>query len=327
MTVVETAMTRAAILDDYQHVALELADWKSLAPDVEVTVVHEHIADHDKLAARIKDCEIVVLMRERTPFPRALFEKLPNLKLLITTGPRNRSIDMDAAAEHKVVVCGTASLGNPTAELTWALILAITRNVTYEDRALRLGSWQKYAPGPGLAGRTLGVIGLGRQGAAVAKIGKAFDMKVIGWSQNLKKERCDELGVEFAPSKEELLRRSDIVTVHLILSPRSQGTIGAREIGLMKKTAYLVNTSRGPLVDEAALVAALGKKQIAGAALDVYDVEPLPLDSPMRRVDHAVITPHLGYGSLDNFQQMYATAIEDIRAWLGSKPQNVIKAA
>ncbi len=319
-------MTRAAILDDYQNVALDVADWKTLAPEVEVTVVHEHIADEEKLAARIGDCEIVVIMRERTPFPRSLFEKLPKLKLLVTTGPRNRSVDMEAATARGVTVCGTASLGNPTAELTWGLILAVTRNITYEDRALREGAWQKYPPGPGLAGRTLGVIGLGRQGAAVAKIGKAFDMKVLAWSQNLKKERCDELGVEFASSKDELLRRSDIVTVHLILSERSKGTIGAREIGLMKKTAYLVNTSRGPLVDEKAMIEALQAKRIAGAAVDVYDVEPLPPDSPMRRLDHAVVAPHLGYGSLDNFEQMYATAIEDIRAWLAGSPKNVIKA-
>jgi phosphoglycerate dehydrogenase-like enzyme len=318
------AMKRAAILDDYQNVALELADWKSLAPDVETRVVHEHIADEDALAARIGDCEIVVLMRERTPFPSSLFEKLPKLELLVTTGPRNRSIDMDAARDQGVIVCGTASLGNPTAELTWGLILALTRNITYEDRALRLGAWQKYPPGPGLSGQTLGVIGLGRQGGAVAKIGKAFDMKVIAWSRNLKKERCDQLGVEQCASLDDLMRRSDVVTVHLILSTRSEGTIGAAEIALMKKSAYLVNTSRGPLVDEAALIAALQKKRIAGAALDVFDEEPLPLDSPMRRLDHAVLTPHLGYGSLDNFRQMYATAIDDIRAWLGGTPQNVI---
>ncbi len=319
-------MKRAAILDDYQNVALSVADWSRLAPEIEVTAVHEHIADEDALAKRIGDCEIVVIMRERTAFPRSLFDKLPNLKLLVTTGPRNRSVDLAAAAEHGVTVCGTASLGNPTAELTWGLILAVTRNITYEDRALRLGSWQKYAPGPGLAGRTLGVIGLGRQGAAVAKIGKAFDMKVLAWSQNLTQARCDELGVALAPSKDDLLRQSDIVTVHLILSERSKGTIGAREIGLMKKTAYLINTSRGPLVEEKALIEALEAKRIAGAGIDVFDVEPLPLDHPMRRLDHAVITPHLGYGSLDNFEQMYATAIDDIRAWLAGKPQKVITA-
>ncbi len=319
-------MKRAAILDDWQNVALSVADWNSLAPEIEVTVVHEHIADESKLAQRIGDCEIVVIMRERTAFPRSLFDKLPSLKLLVTTGPRNRSVDLDAAAAHGVTVCGTPSLGNPTAELTWGLILAVTRNITYEDRALRLGSWQKYPPGPGVAGRTLGVIGLGRQGGAVAKLGKAFGMKVIAWSQNLKKERCDELGVELAPSKDDLLRQSDIVTVHLILSERSKGTLGTREIGLMKKTAYLINTSRGPLVDEKALIAALEKKVIAGAGIDVYDEEPLPLDSPMRRLDHAVVLPHLGYGSLDNFEQMYATAIDDIRAWLAGSPKNVIEA-
>jgi len=317
-------MKRAAILDDYQNVALSLADWNSLKPDVEAVAVHEHIADEDKLAERIKDFEILVIMRERTAFPRSLLEKLPKLELLVSTGPRNRSVDVKAAKERGVTVCGTPSLGNPTAELCWGLIIAAMRNIPAEDRATRLGAWERYAPGPGLAGRTLGVIGLGRQGGAVAKIGKAFDMKVLAWSQNLKKERCDELGVELAPSKDDLLRRSDVVTIHLLLSDRTRALIGAREFGLMKKTAYFVNTSRGPIVDEKALIEALDKRVIAGAALDVFDIEPLPLDHPLRRNEHAVITPHLGYGSLDNFEQMYATAIDDIKAWLAGKPKNVM---
>jgi phosphoglycerate dehydrogenase-like enzyme len=318
-------MKRAAILDDWQRVALSLGDWQSLAPDVETVAFPDHIADEGKLAERLASFEIVVLMRERTPMPRSLFDKLPKLELVVTTGPRNRSIDMKAAKERGVVVCGTPSLGDPTAELTWGLILAVMRNIPYEDRSTRLGAWQNAAPGPGLAGKTLGVIGLGRQGGAVAKIGKAFGMKVLAWSQNLTAQRCADIGVEQAPSKDELLRRSDVVTVHLLLSARTQGLIGRREFSLMKPTAYFINTSRGPIVLEAALIEALEKRTIMGAGLDVFDIEPLPLDSPMRRLEHAVITPHLGYGSLDNFAQMYATAVEDIRAWLGGRPKNVIE--
>lgn len=317
-------MKRAAILDDYQHVALTLADWNSLAPEVQVEAIHEHIADEDRLAARLKDFEILVIMRERTAFPRSLLEKLPKLELLVSTGPRNRSVDVKFAKAKGVTVCGTPSLGNPTAELCWGLIIAVMRNIPAEDRATRLGAWQHHAPGPGLAGKTLGVIGLGRQGGAVAKLGKAFDMKVIAWSQNLKKERCDELGVEFCSSKDELLGRADVITIHLLLSDRTRHLIGAREFGLMKKTAYFINTSRGPIVDEAALIDTLEKKAIAGAALDVFDIEPLPRDHTLRRLDNTVIAPHLGYGSLDNFEQMYRTAVDDIQAWLKDAPKNVM---
>jgi len=204
------------------------------------------------------------------------------------------------------------------------LIIAVMRNIPAEDRATRLGAWQHYAPGPGLAGKTMGIIGLGRQGGGVAKLAKAFDMKLLAWSQNLKKERCDELGAELAPSKDDLLRRSDVITIHLLLSPRTRGLIGSREFGLMKKTAYFVNTSRGPIVDEAALIDALERQVIAGAALDVFDIEPLPLDHKLRRLDNTVIAPHLGYGSLDNFEQMYRTAIDDIKAWLAGTPKNVM---
>jgi phosphoglycerate dehydrogenase-like enzyme len=318
-------MKRAAILDDYQGVALKLADWNALKPDVEAISIHEHIADEGKLAERLKDFEILVIMRERTPFPRALFEKLPKLELLISTGPRNRSVDMQAAKERGVVVCGTPSLGNPTAELCWGLILAVTRHIAFEDRSTRLGTWQRTL-GPGLAGQTLGIIGLGRVGGSIAKFGKAFDMKVLGWSQNLKQERCNELGIEKAASKDDLLRRSDIVTIHLILSPRTRGLIGAKEFALMKRTAYFVNTSRGPIVDEKALIDALNDRTIEAAALDVFDTEPLPLDHPLRRNEHTVITPHIGYVSLDNLTQMYATAIGNIQAWLKGAPKNVMAA-
>jgi len=317
-------MKRAAILDDYQNVGLALADWKSLGAEVQVEAIHEHIADEDKLADRLKDFEILIIMRERTAFPRSLLEKLPKLELLISTGPRNRSVDVKFAKERGVTVCGTASLGNPTAELCIGLIIAVMRNIPAEDRATRLGTWQHYPPGPGLQGKTLGLIGLGRQGGGVAKLAKAFDMKLLAWSQNLTKERCEELGAELAPSKDDLLRRSDVITIHLLLSERTRNLIGAREFGLMKKTAYFVNTSRGPIVNEAALIDTLERKAIAGAALDVFDIEPLPLDHKLRRLDNTVIAPHLGYGSLDNFDQMYRTALENIKAWLAGSPKNVM---
>jgi phosphoglycerate dehydrogenase-like enzyme len=317
-------MKRAAILDDYQHVALSLADWKSLAPDVQVETIHEHIADEDKLAARLKDFEILVIMRERTAFPRSLLEKLPKLELLVSTGPRNRSVDVKFAKERGIVVCGTHSLGNPTAELCIGLIIAVMRNIPAEDRATRLGAWQHFPPGPGLQGKTLGLIGLGRQGGGVAKLAQAFDMKLLAWSQNLKKERCDEFGAELAPSLDDLLKRSDVITIHLLLSDRTRNLIGAREFGLMKKTAYFINTSRGPIVNEAALIDTLERKAIAGAALDVFDIEPLPLDHKLRRLDNTVIAPHLGYGSLDNFDQMYRTAVDNIKAWLAGTPKNVM---
>ena len=318
-------MRRVAILDDYQGVALGLADWKSLGADVEVTALNDHVADEDKLARRIGDCEIAVIMRERTPFPRSLIDKLPNLKLLVTTGMRNRSVDVKAANERGITVCGTLSQAAPTYELAWALIMAIARQVPLEDRLTRAGAWQRTL-GINLAKKTLGVIGLGRVGTAIAKIGRAFDMRVIAWSQNLTAARCAEVGVEFCPSKDELLKQSDFVTIHLILGPRNRGLIGARELGLMKPTSYLVNTSRGPIVDEPALIEALRQGTIGGAALDVFDVEPLPRDHPLRNMPNTVITPHIGYVSRDNLEQMYKTAVDNIRAWMAGKPQNVVLA-
>jgi phosphoglycerate dehydrogenase-like enzyme len=314
-------VTRVAILDDYQDVARGLADWKSLPADV--VVFRDHLSDESQVAARLADFDVVVAMRERTPFPRSLFERLPRLRLLITTGMRNASIDLRAAADRGVVVSGTAGLPSPTAELTWALILALVRHVPREDRATRDGRWQETL-GTTLKGRTLGVLGLGQLGSRVARVGKAFEMDVIAWSQNLTAERATAVGAALAGSKDELLTRADIVTIHLVLSERTRGLLGARELGLLRRTTYLVNTSRGPIVDEDALIATLRAGRIAGAGLDVYDEEPLPLDHPLRGLPNTVITPHLGYVTEETYQIFYSQALEDIRAFLANAPVRVL---
>ena len=316
-----TRVTRVAILDDYQDVARRLADWKSLPADV--AVFRDHLSDESQVAARLADFDVVVAMRERTPFPRSLFERLPRLRLLVTTGMRNASIDLRAAADRGVVVSGTAGLPSPTAELTWALILALVRHVPREDRATRDGRWQETL-GTTLKGRTLGVLGLGQLGSRVARVGKAFEMDVIAWSQNLTAERAAAVGATLAGSKDELLTRADIVTIHLVLSERTRGLLGARELGLLRPTAYLVNTSRGPIVDESALIATLRAGRISGAGLDVYDEEPLPLDHPLRGLPNTVITPHLGYVTEETYQIFYSEALEDIRAFLANAPVRVL---
>lgn len=315
-------MTRIAILDDYQNVALHMADWSALPKDVEVRVFSDHLHDQDALAGRLQDCEIVMAMRERTPFPRSLFARLPQLKLLTTTGMRNAAIDMHAASDHGVVVCGTGGVVYPTAELTWGLILSLLRHIHREDRATRGGRWQ-IDMGIGLNGKTLGVIGLGNLGSQVAAVGKAFQMNVIAWSQNLTAERASSLGATLV-SKDELLARSDIVTIHLVLSDRTRGLIGARELGLMKPSAYIVNTSRGPIVDEAALVAALQNKHLAGAGLDVFDVEPLGLDHPLRQLENTVITPHIGYVTTETYKIFFEQTVENIAAFLDGTPIRVL---
>jgi phosphoglycerate dehydrogenase-like enzyme len=314
-------VTRVAILDDYQDVAGRLADWKSLP--AEVVLFRDHLSDEPKVAARLADFDVVVAMRERTPFPRSLFDRLPRLRLLVTTGMRNASIDLRAAAERGVVVSGTAGLPSPTAELTWALLLALVRHVPREDRATREGRWQETL-GTTLKGRTLGVLGLGQLGSRVARVGNAFEMGVIAWSQNLTAERAAAVGAALAESRDELLARADIVTIHLVLSDRTRGLVGARELGLMRPTAYLVNTSRGPIVDEGALIATLRAGKIAGAGLDVYDEEPLPADHPLRRLPNTVITPHLGYVTEETYQIFYSQALEDIRAFLAGAPVRVL---
>ena len=310
-------MKRCAIIDDYQECALALGDWRSLAPEVEVAVCKDHLDDEDAIVDRLGDFEIVCIMRERTPFPRSLIEKLPKLALLLSSGARNRSIDLDAARDHGVIVCDTPWTSNPTVELTWGLIFAVVRNIPLEDRSTRLGAWQRTV-GPELNGKVLGVLGAGRIGGRVATVGQAFGMTVIGWSQNLTQERCAELGIDLV-TKDELFARSDVLTIHLVLSDRSRGLVGPDDIARMKPSAFLVNTARGPIVDEAALVGALEKQAIAGAALDVFDVEPLPLDHPLRRLENTVITPHLGYVSVENYREFYAGAIANVRTWLDGR--------
>jgi phosphoglycerate dehydrogenase-like enzyme len=316
-------MTRVAILDDYQGVARQMADWATLPAGTELVVFADHLKGVGEVAARLADFDAVVAMRERTAFPRALLEKLPRLKLLVTTGMRNASIDVGAAVERGIVVCGTSGLPYPTAELTWGLILALLRRIPTEDRATREGQWQ-VSCGLGLNGKTLGVLGLGNLGSRVAKVGRAFEMEVLAWSQNLTAARAAEVGATLV-AKDELLARSDVVSIHLVLSDRTRGLVGARELASMKRTAHLVNTSRGPIVDEAALVAALRAGTIAGAGLDVYDDEPLTLDHPLRNLPNTVITPHLGYVTDEGYRIFYGQALEDVKAWLGGQPVRVIK--
>ncbi len=315
-------MTKVAVLDDYQGVALEMADWSSLPDGVEVDIFSDHLSDEDEVAGRLRAYDAVVAMRERTPFRRGLLERLPNLRLLVTTGMRNASIDVGVANDNGVTVCGTNGLPYPTAELTWGLILALARKIPTEDRATREGHWQ-VTMGEGLQGKTLGALGLGNLGSQMATVGVAFGMRVIAWSQNLTADRASQFGAELV-SKEELLRSSDILTIHTILSRRTRGLIGADELAMMKRSAYLVNTSRGPIVDEEALIAALRSGAIAGAGLDVFDVEPLPLDHPLRSLPNTVLTPHMGYVTSETYRIFYGDAVEDIRAFLAGAPVRVI---
>jgi phosphoglycerate dehydrogenase-like enzyme len=315
---------RCAILDDYQNVALKLADWSKIAKDVEIKVFNEAVNRSNNDTIRdLKGFDIVVMMRERTRFPRPVIEALPDLKLLITTGAYNASIDMKACAERGIVVSGTGGFGNPTTGITFGLILELTRRIGWENARMKSGVPWQATLGMDIEGKTLGLLGLGRLGARAAGVGKAFGMKLIAWSQNLTAERCKEVGAELV-SKDDLFRNSDFITIHLVLSDRSRGLVGARELELMKRSAHLINTSRGPIVDEKALLDALNKKQIAGAGLDVFDVEPLPLDHPYRKLDNVVLTPHLGYVSQQNYERYYPDIVEDIRGFLDGKPVRVI---
>ncbi|WP_236791278.1 D-2-hydroxyacid dehydrogenase family protein [Amycolatopsis sp. GM8] len=311
---------KIAILDDYQNVALDLADWKSLGAEIEVFT--SHIADPDDLVARLAGAEVVVAMRERTRFPADVLARLTDLKLLVSTGQRNAAIDLKATERHGILVCGTGYLSHPTAEHTWALILAAARHLDVELPAMRAGGWQSTVGIP-LHGRTLGLLGLGRLGSRVAKVGQAFGMETIAWSQNLTAERAAEHDVA-AVSKEELFARADVLSVHLVLSKRTRGLVGAAELALMKPDALLVNTSRGPIVDEAALVEALRDKKIGGAALDVFDAEPLPAGHPLRTLDNAVLTPHLGYVTQDVYEIFFRDAVEDIAAYQAGSPVRVM---
>ncbi len=314
-----------AVLDDYQNVALTLADWAPVAGDVDVTVFNKPLGDAEQIARTLADYSIICLMRERTPFPRAMFEKLPNLKLLVTTGMRNAAIDTAAAKDHNVTLCGTDSAGHPTAELAVGLMIDLARRISLENARIKAGEPWQITIGNDLYGKTLGIIGLGKLGTRVAKVGLAFGMKVIAWSQNLTPEKCREIGVDYA-SKEDLLRQADFITIHLVLSDRSRGLIGAKELSSMKPSAFLINTSRGPIVEEKALVAALQARTIAGAGLDVYDTEPLPRDHPLRKMPYAITTPHLGYVTEDNYRTFYRQTVEAIRAFLDGKPVRVISA-
>jgi phosphoglycerate dehydrogenase-like enzyme len=313
---------KLAILDDYQGVALKTADWRVLGDTVAITVFDHHLKGADRVAAALADFEIVCAMRERTPFPRALFESLPKLRLLVTTGARNDAIDLEAAADQSVTVCGTSSTARSTVEHTWALILAAARNLALEDRRMREGRWQATI-GFELAGRTLGIIGLGRLGSQVAEIGRAFQMHVLAWSQNLTVEKARAAGADLV-SKEELLGRADVVTIHLRLSGRTRDLIRTPDLAAMKPTAWLVNTSRGPIVNEADLIDTLERRVIAGAALDVYDEEPLRADHPLRRLENTVLSPHLGYVTHDTYRVFYAGVVEAIRGWLDGNPVRVL---
>jgi phosphoglycerate dehydrogenase-like enzyme len=317
-------MLRIAVLDDYQYVAATYADWSRVPEPVEAVEFAEHVDDADPLVRRLQPFDVVVAMRERTAFPRSVLERLPNLRLLVTTGARNPAIDVAAAAEHGITVCGTRAHAPGTAELTWALVLAVARHLPQEDASVRAGGWQQTI-GTDLAGGTLGLLGLGRLGERVARIGLAFEMDVVAWSANLTDERAAEVGVRRAASKEELLRTADVVSVHLQLSDRTRGLVGARELELMKPSAILVNTSRGPIVDEAALVRALREGTIAGAGLDVFDVEPLPRHHPLRELRRAVLTPHLGYVTEKTYEVFYGDAVEDVAAWRAGDPVRVVQ--
>ena len=310
-------MTRlgCAILDDYLNLALNAADWSLIADRVDLTVFREPFSSEPAAARALKDFEIICAMRERTPFPRTLFAALPKLKLLITSGMRNSAIDMQAAKDHGVVVCGTQFARDPTAPLTMGLILELTRNIGRESARMHAGAPLQGHVGIEIEGRTLGVIGLGKLGTKVSKLAQAFGMNVIAWSPNLSPETCREVGVTYA-TKEELFRTADVVTIHMVLSQRSRGLVGRDDLARMKPTAYLVNTARGPIVDDAALLATLQHRKIAGAGIDVFSVEPLPVDHPFRKLDNMVITPHLGYVTEENLRGHYRQMVEGIDAWL-----------
>ena len=316
-------MVKIAVLDDYQGAALEMADWGSLPEDCQVQVFRDHLYDLHAVADRLSEFEVVAGMRERTAFPRDLLEKLPNLRLLVTTGMRNASFDLEAATDLGVLVCGTeGGPVGPPAELTWGLILALARHIPREDSAVRQGHWGTMV-GMSLEGKVLGVLGLGRLGSRVATVGGAFGMTVIAWSQNLTAERASQFGATLV-TKDELFARSDILSVHLQLSDRTRGLIGAGELGLMKPMALLINTARGPIVDESALVDALQTRRIGGAGLDVFDQEPLPPDHPFMLLDNTILAPHVGYVTREQYRVRYGGTVEDIAAYLQGGPIRVL---
>jgi phosphoglycerate dehydrogenase-like enzyme len=310
-------MIRIAILDDYQNAALEMADWSPLAGRAAITVFNDHLSHIDAVVDRLLPFDVVCVMRERTPLPRAVIERLPRLKLIASTGSRNASIDLEAATERGIVIAHTGYDKYPTIEMTWALILASARQVASENANLRAGGWQR-AVGDGLRGKTLGVLGLGNIGSEVARIGGAFGMEVIAWSQNLTAEKAQTCGARLV-SKAELFRNADILTIHLVLSDRTRALVGAAELQAMKPSARLINTSRGPIVDEPALIEVLRERRIAAAALDVFDIEPLPVDHPFRSLENVLSTPHIGYVTRDLYRTFYGDTVKNITRWLDAQ--------
>jgi phosphoglycerate dehydrogenase-like enzyme len=307
-------LTKIAILDDYQQVALSFVDWSPVQEKAALTVFSDTIADENALVQRLFPFQVVCVMRERTPFPRRLLEQLPNLKLIVSTGQRNASIDMTAAAELGIAIAPTGYYGGGAPELTWGLLLALARHIPAENLALRSGGWQ-HSIGTDLKGKTIGIVGLGHIGSQIASYARAFDMNIFAWSENLTIEKASTAGATLV-SKDALFSHSDFISIHLLLSPRSKGIITAKELGLMKPTAFLINTSRGPLIDEPALISALQQKKIAGAALDVFDQEPLPLDHPFRKLENVLCTPHIGYVTADTYRIFYQDTVKAIMEWL-----------
>ena len=303
-----------AVLDDYQNAALESADWSVLRDRADITVFQDHLADPDAVIERLLSFDVVCLMRERTPLPRKVIERLPNLKLIASTGSANASIDVAAAGDRGITVVHTGYRSDPTVELTWALILACARHIVTESNSVRSGGWQQTV-GMDLRGKTLGVLGLGNVGSEVARIGSAFGMKLIAWSQNMTAETAKATGAILV-SKDQLFERADILTIHLVLSSRTRGLVGAAELEKMKPTAWLINASRGPIVEEQALITALQNKRLAGAAIDVFDIEPLPPSHPFRTLDNVLATPHIGYVSQDLYKTFYEDTVSNIRKWL-----------
>lgn len=310
-------MPRIAIFDDYQNVAMELADWSPVTEKATVTVFNDHLSDAKDIVDRLREFDAVCIMRERTPLTRDILERLPGLKLIASTGPRNASIDVEAAAACGIEVMHTNYDSSPTIELTWALILTSARNLTTETASVRSGAWQRTV-GDGIRGKALGVLGLGNIGSEVARIAGAFGMEVIAWSENLAPEKASAAGARLV-SKRELFERADILTIHLVLSPRTRGLVGRPELALMKRSARLVNTSRGPIVDESALVESLSEGRLAGAAIDVFDIEPLPPEHPFRRLNNVIATPHIGYVSRDLYRVFYQDTVANIAGWLARR--------
>ena len=316
-------MASIALLDDYQDAALRVADWSGLQKEHKVVAFNQRLPDVDAVARALAGFDVIGIMRERTPFTREVFDRLPNLKLLVTTGKRNASIDLEAAKSRDVLVCSTGGSGRATAELAIGLMIGLARHLREEFHAMRPGgSWQTTL-GFDLEGKTLGIIGLGNLGAKVGRIARAMDMKVIAWSGNLTPERAQERGAEYV-TKDDLFRQSDVVSIHSVLSPRTRGLVGARELGLMKPTALLINTSRGPIVDETALLNALREKRIGGFGADTFDVEPLPANHPLRSEPRALLTPHLGYVTEETYRSFYGGMVGVIEAWLAGNPINVL---